>query len=56
MLGNPVDYNKKYLKNSSLWGTPTLDNELTQYLELVKGKNILDLGIGEGQNSIALSF
>ena len=55
MIGNPVDYNKKYIKNSPLWSSPTLDNELTQYLELLKGRNILDLGIGEGQNSIALS-
>ena len=55
MIGNPVDYDKKYINNSSLWGKSILDNDIKKYLKLLDGKNVLDLGIGEGQNSIPLS-
>ena len=55
MIGNPIDYDKKYINNSSLWGKSILDNDIKRYLKLLKGKTVLDLGIGEGQNSIALS-
>lgn len=55
MIGNPIDYNKKYVGNSTLWKSPTLDNDIKKYLKLLNGKNVLDLGIGEGQNSIALA-
>lgn len=55
MIGKPIDYDKKYIDNSPLWGKPILDHDLKKYLKLLKGKTVLDLGIGEGQNSIALS-
>ena len=55
MIGNPIDYNKKYIGNSPLWKNPTLDNDIKKYLKLLNGKNVLDLGIGEGQNSITLA-
>ena len=55
MLGNPVNYDKKF-KNSSLpFLEPKLDVELKRYLSLIPGKCVLDLGIGKGQNSIPLS-
>lgn len=28
MIGNPVDYDKKYINNSSLWGKSILDNDI----------------------------
>ena len=55
MIGNPVDYNKKYIDNSPLWSKSILDNDIKRYLKLLNGKVVLDLGIGEGQNSIILS-
>ena len=55
MIGNPIDYDKKYINNSSLWGKSILDNDIKKYLKLLEGKKVLDLGIGEGQNSITLS-
>ena len=55
MIGKPINYDKKYNKNTTIWGKSTLDMSLKQYLKLLEGKNVLDLGIGEGQNSIALS-
>ena len=55
MIGNPIDYDKKYISDSLLWSKPTLDNDIKKYLKLLNGRNILGLGIGEGQNSIALS-
>ena len=55
MVGNPVDYNKKYNNTSSIRGKAKLDISLKTYLKLLSGKNVLDLGIGEGQNSIPLS-
>lgn len=55
MIGNPIDYDRKYIDNSPLWGKSILDNDIKEYLKLLKGKTVLDLGIGEGQNSIILS-
>ena len=55
MIDNPIDYDKKYISDSLLWDKPILDNDIKKYLKLLNGRNILDLGIGEGQNSIALS-
>ena len=55
MIGNSVNYDKKYTNSSPLWNNPSLDPDIKRYLKLLDGKNILDLGIGEGQNSIALS-
>lgn len=53
--GNVVNYDNFYDNNLPLWGKPKLDVELKKYLKLLDGNNVLDLGIGEGQNSIALS-
>ena len=55
MIGKPINYDKKYIGNSHLWSKPILDNDIKKYLKLLDGKNVLDLGIGEGQNSIPLS-
>ena len=55
MIGKPINYDKKYIANSHLWSKPILDNDIKKYLKLLDGKNVLDLGIGEGQNSIPLS-
>lgn len=55
MIGKPIDYDKKYINNSSIWNKASLDYEISKYLKLLNGKNVLDLGIGEGQNSIILS-
>lgn len=55
MRGNPINYDKKYNKNSSIFGKAKLDSDLRKYLNLLNGKNVLDLGIGGGQNSILLS-
>ena len=50
MRGNPVNYDKKqfpiYPSN--------LDWDLKRYLDLIPGKEVLDLGIGHGKNSIPL--
>ena len=50
MIGNPVNYDKKqfpiYPSN--------LDWDLKKYLDLIPGKEVLDLGIGHGKNSIPL--
>lgn len=55
MIGNPIDYNKKYINNNPLWNKALLENDLKKYLNLLNGKTVLDLGIGEGQNSIVLA-
>lgn len=55
MIGNTINYDKKYNSNSPIWGKAKLDIELKKFLSLLDGNNILDLGIGEGQNSIVLS-
>ena len=54
MIGNPVDYDKKFKKNFPIF-PPKFDIELRRYLSLLKGKDVLDLGIGQGRNSIPLS-
>lgn len=54
MIGNPVDYDKKYTEEFSRF-SPTMDLELKKYLKFIEGKEVLDLGIGQGQNSIPLS-
>lgn len=54
MIGNPVDYDKKYKEEFPIL-SPKMDFELKRYLKLVNGKNVLDLGIGQGQNSIPLT-
>lgn len=55
MLGNPVNYDKKYGNGKFPLFDAKLDMELRRYLSLIPGKNVLDLGIGQGQNSIPLS-
>lgn len=54
MLGNPVDYDKKFKENFPKFPAK-LDLELRRYLNLVPGKEVLDLGIGQGRNSIPLA-
>lgn len=54
MIGNPVDYDKKYEKTFPKL-SPKMDFELKKYLKLINGKEVLDLGIGQGQNSIPLA-
>lgn len=54
MIGNPVNYDKKY-KGEFPIHPPKLDWDLKRYLNLIPGKKILDLGIGQGRNSIPLA-
>ena len=54
MIGNPVDYDKKFQGNFPIFPAK-LDPELKRYLHLVPGKEVLDLGIGQGMNSIPLA-
>ena len=54
MIGNPVDYDKKFKENFPKFPAK-LDIELKRYLNLVPGKEVLDLGIGQGRNSIPLA-
>lgn len=54
MIGNPVDYDKKFKENFPKFPAK-LDLELKRYLNLVPGKEVLDLGIGQGRNSIPLA-
>lgn len=54
MIGNPVNYDEKFKDNFPLI-EPYLDADLKKYLNLISGKNVLDLGIGQGFNSIPLS-
>lgn len=54
MIGNPVDYDKKYQKDFPIFPAK-FDWALKRYLDLVPGKEVLDLGIGQGMNSIPLS-
>lgn len=53
MIGNPVDYDKKFQDSFPIFPAK-FDYELKRYLNLVPGKNVLDLGIGQGRNSIPL--
>lgn len=54
MIGNPVDYDKKFKEDFPIFPAK-FDSELKRYLNLVPGKEVLDLGIGQGRNSIPLS-
>lgn len=53
MIGNPVNYDKKY-KGEFPIHPAKLDWDLKRYLKLIPGKEVLDLGIGQGRNSIPL--
>lgn len=54
MIGNPINYDKK--ETVKLINTQAkIAPELRRYMKLIKGKEVLDLGIGQGQNSIFLS-
>ena len=53
MIGNPVNYDKKYKEDFPIYPAK-LDVDLKKYLNLVPGKEVLDLGIGQGMNSIPL--
>ena len=53
MIGNPVNYDKKY-KGEFPIHPAKLDWDLKRYLNLIPGKEVLDLGIGQGRNSIPL--
>lgn len=55
MIGKPINYDKAYVNKQSLWNKPSIDVDLKRYLKLLNGNNVLDLGIGEGQNSIILA-
>ena len=55
MIGNPVDYDKKFKDNNFPIFPPKFDYELKRYLNLLNGKEVLDLGIGQGRNSIFLA-
>lgn len=54
MIGNPVDYDKKFKENFPKFPAK-IDIELKRYLNLLPGKEVLDLGIGQGRNSIPLA-
>ena len=54
MIGNPVNYDKKYNGAFPRY-TAKLEQEVKRFLKLVPGKEVLDLGIGQGMNSIPLS-
>lgn len=54
MLGNPVNYDKKFKDNFPIFPAK-FDSELKKYLTLLKGSEVLDLGIGQGRNSIPLA-
>ena len=54
MIGNPVDYDKKF-KGEIPKFPAKLDYDLKKYINLINGKNVLDLGIGQGRNSIELA-
>lgn len=53
MIGNPVNYDKKY-KGEFPIHPVKLDLDLKRYLNLLPGNEVLDLGIGQGRNSISL--
>lgn len=53
MIVNPVNYDKKY-KGEFPIHPAKLDWDLKRYLKLIPGKEVLDLGIGQGRNSIPL--
>ena len=53
MIGNAVDYDKRYKSNFPVFPAK-FDWDLKRYLSLIPGKEVLDLGIGQGRNSIPL--
>lgn len=53
MIGNPVNYDEKYKGDFPIHPIK-LDSDLKRYLNLLSGNEILDLGIGQGNNSIPL--
>lgn len=54
MIGKPVNYDKRYKDKFPIYEAK-LDYELERYLNLLSGKEVLDLGIGQGMNSIPLA-
>lgn len=54
MIGNPVNYDKKFKDNFPIFPA-RLDPQLRRYMNLIPGKEVLDLGIGQGRNSIPLA-
>ena len=48
-------WDKSYKNTKQLWGFDP-DMKLMQYFDLIKIGNVLDLGIGEGRNSIPFAF
>ncbi|HWR09872.1 class I SAM-dependent methyltransferase, partial [Sporomusa sp.] len=50
---NSWDY--RYSQTKQLW-TWRSDSKLLQYFDLVKKGNVLDLGIGEGRNSLPFAM
>lgn len=54
MIGNVIDYDKKYNNNFPIYEAK-LDYILNKYLKLIPGKEVLDLGIWQGKNSIPLA-
>ena len=53
MIGNPVNYDQKS-KGEFPIHPVKLDLDLKRYLNLLPGNEVLDLGIGQGRNSIPL--
>lgn len=54
MIGNAVDYDKRYKSNFPIFPAK-FDWDLKRYLSLIPGKEVLDLGVGQGRNSIPLA-
>jgi cyclopropane fatty-acyl-phospholipid synthase-like methyltransferase len=50
-MTNPDNWNEAYKRAKQLWGSEP-DHVLTEYANLVPSGHILDLGIGEGRNSL----
>lgn len=48
-------WEKSYQNTKQLWGTNP-DSKLMQYFSLIRKGNVLDLGIGEGRNSLPFAF
>ena len=54
MIGKPINYDKRFKDNFPIFPAK-FDSELKRYLNLIPGKEVLDLGIGQGRNSIPLA-
>ena len=54
MIGKPINYDKSFKDNFPIFPAK-FDSELKRYLHLIPGKEVLDLGIGQGRNSIPLA-